>query len=40
VWAWKGAVKEGKSVDAKYKLFPIPASDLGANPNLTPTSGY
>ncbi len=40
VWAWKGAVKEGKSVDAKYDLFPIPASDVGANPNLIQTSGY
>jgi hypothetical protein len=40
LWAWKGAVKEGKAVDAKYNLFPIPASDLGANPNLTPTPGY
>lgn len=40
LWAWKGAVKEGKAVDAKFNLFPIPASDLGANPNLTPTPGY
>ena len=40
LWAWKGAVKEGKAVDAKYNLFPIPASDLGANPQLTPTPGY
>ncbi len=40
LWAWKGAVKEGKGVDAKYNLFPIPASDLGANPSLTPTPGY
>ncbi len=40
LWAWKGAVKDGKAVDDKYKLFPIPASDLGANPNLTPTPGY
>ncbi len=40
LWAWKGGVKEGKTVDAKYNLFPIPASDLGANPNLTPTPGY
>ncbi len=40
VWAWKGAVKEGKTVDAKYNLFPIPASDVGANPNLIQTSGY
>lgn len=40
VWAWKGAVKEGVAVDDKYKLFPLPASDVGANPNLTPTPGY
>lgn len=40
LWAWKGAIKEGKAVDAKFNLFPIPASDLGANPNLTPTPGY
>lgn len=40
VWAWKGAVKDGVGVDDKYKLFPIPASDVGANPNLSPTPGY
>ena len=40
IWAWKGGIKEGKAVDDKFKLFPIPASDLGANPNLTPTPGY
>jgi len=40
IWAWKGAIKEGKAVDAKFNLFPIPASDLGANPKLTPTPGY
>ncbi len=40
VWAWKGAVKEGKSVDDKYQLFPIPSSDVNANPNLIQNSGY
>jgi hypothetical protein len=40
VWAWKGAVKEGVAVDDKYKLFPLPASDVGANPNLTQNTGY
>ena len=40
VWAWKGAVKEGRGVDEKYKLFPLPSSDVNANPNLTQTSGY
>ena len=40
VWAWKGGVKEGKSTDSKYNLYPIPASDKGANPNLQQNPGY
>lgn len=39
-WPWKGNVKEGKSVDAKYNLFPIPAKDLNANPNLVQNPGF
>jgi hypothetical protein len=27
-------VKDGKSTPAFRNIFPIPASDLGANPNL------
>jgi hypothetical protein len=34
LWPWKGNVKEGVGVDVKYNLFPIPASDIGANPSL------
>ncbi|MGV8828324.1 MAG: RagB/SusD family nutrient uptake outer membrane protein [Breznakibacter sp.] len=34
LWQWKGGVKEGKAVDAKYNYYPIPTSDLTANPNL------
>ena len=40
VWPWKGGVINGRSVDAKYKLFPIPLSDLTANPNLKQNTGY
>jgi hypothetical protein len=40
LWEWKGAVKDGRAVDAKYNLFPIPASDVGANPNLTQHPGF
>lgn len=40
VWPWKGFTAAGASTDAKYNLFPIPFSDLTANPNLTPTPGY
>jgi hypothetical protein len=40
LWPWKGGVAAGRSVDAKYKLFPIPAADLTANPNLVQNTGY
>lgn len=40
IWPWKGGVKDGKATDSKYNLFPIPASDVTANPNLSPTPGY
>jgi len=34
VWQWKGGVKDGRAVDDKYNIYPIPTSDLTANPNL------
>ncbi|SIT84545.1 RagB/SusD family nutrient uptake outer membrane protein [Pontibacter indicus] len=40
LWAWKGGMMEGTSVADFRKLYPIPANDLVANPNLTPTPGY
>lgn len=40
IWQWKGGVKEGKGTDSKYNYFPIPASDIIANPNLVPSEGY
>ncbi|MEQ1689763.1 MAG: RagB/SusD family nutrient uptake outer membrane protein [Gemmatimonas sp.] len=40
VWAWKGNVVAGRVTDAKYNLFPLPASELLANPNLKQNTGY
>jgi starch-binding outer membrane protein, SusD/RagB family len=40
LWAWKGGVLAGRSVDAKYNLFPIPTTDLSSNPNLKQNAGY
>lgn len=40
LWPWKGGVSSGTAVDAKYNLFPIPASNRTANPNLTQNAGY
>lgn len=34
IWQWKGGVKNGTSVDDKFNYYPIPTSDLTANPNL------
>ncbi len=40
LWPWKGNVSSGTAVDAKYNLFPIPAANRIANPNLTQNPGY
>lgn len=40
LWEWKGGVKQGAAVNSKYKLFPIPISDILSNPNLTQNPGY
>ena len=40
LWPWKGGVAAGQGVNAKYKLFPIPAADLTANPSLKQNPGY
>ena len=40
IWAWKGAVRDGKATDAKFDLYPIPAADVTANPNLKQNSGF
>jgi hypothetical protein len=40
VWPWKGGVKEGISTSGYLDLFPIPATDLNANPNLKQNTGY
>lgn len=40
LWPWKGGVAEGQVADEFYDVFPIPASDIGANPNLTQNTGY
>jgi hypothetical protein len=34
VWAWKGGVPEGQPVESKFDIYPLPASDIAANPNL------
>ena len=40
LWPWKGGVSSGTAVDAKYNLFPVPATNRTANPNLDQNTGY
>ncbi len=40
LWPWKGGVSNGTGVDSHYNIYPIPVTDLQANPNLIQNSGY
>jgi hypothetical protein len=34
LWEWKGGSRDGRAVDDKYNIYPIPTTDIMANPNL------
>jgi len=40
VWPWKGNSQAGSSINAELALYPLPASELRANPNLEQNPGY
>lgn len=40
LWPWKGNVAAGVATDAHRDLFPIPAAELSANPNLDQNPEY
>ncbi len=40
VWSWKGGGQTGVAVQDFRNLYPLPASELLANPNLTQNPGY
>jgi len=40
-WPWKNGVYNGTpNIDEKYKLYPLPATEISANPNLIQNQGY
>ena len=39
-WDWKGGTAAGTKFSAIYNLYPIPATDLNENPNLTQNPGF
>ena len=40
LWAWKGGVQAGTATEQFRDLYPLPASELVTNPNLTQNPGY
>ena len=40
VWPFKGGSQSGASIPEYRSIFPLPASDVIANPNLTQNEGY
>lgn len=40
IWPWKGGVMEGKTTETFRNVYPIPSSDIIANPTLTQNDGY
>jgi hypothetical protein len=40
LWPWKGGVAAGTNVAAFRKIYPIPTSDINANPNMTQNPNY
>lgn len=35
IWQWKGGVAAGRAVDPRFNIYPIPANEISANPNLS-----
>lgn len=40
IWSWKGNVAAGRTTEPFRDLYPLPASELLANPSLTQNPGY
>ena len=40
IWSWKGGVQAGRATETFRDLYPLPASELVTNPNLTQNPGY
>jgi len=40
LWSWKGGAPTGTATEAFRDLYPLPASELTANPNLVQNPGY
>ena len=34
LWQWKGGTRDGQAVESRFNYYPIPSTELTANPNL------
>ena len=39
-WSWKGGSQSGSAISDHKSVYPIPATDINANPNLEQNPGY
>ena len=40
LWPWKGGIKNGTGVSSHLRLYPLPATEVGSNPNIKQNTGY
>lgn len=40
LWPWKGGARNGQAIDSKFNLYPLPSTDIVANPTLKQNPGY
>ena len=40
IWQWKGGIQAGKVTTKIHDIYPIPANELSANPNVKQNPGY
>ncbi|MDH5610196.1 MAG: RagB/SusD family nutrient uptake outer membrane protein, partial [Cyclobacteriaceae bacterium] len=40
IWPWKGGVADGITTSKHLDIFPLPSSEMIANPNLVQNTGY
>jgi starch-binding outer membrane protein, SusD/RagB family len=40
LWPWKGGVKNGTAVSPHLRLYPLPAPEVGSNPNIKQNPNY
>jgi hypothetical protein len=40
LWPWKGGVASGTGVPATRRIYPIPSTEVSANPNIKQNPGY